>query len=136
MKEVEKLKSYIFWHRLSGNRSIFLHVNKFPCLKRYAERVLTLKDKAEYFYLDNMKRAYLTIPFYSIVTLDRFWKKVLRDVGFAYCVSRRAFFFTDFWSKNQVEQCWNRALKFVEELERRGFLDEEKKEKSRNSSLT
>jgi len=127
MRGLEKLKSYIFWHRLSGNRYLFLHVNKFPCLRRYAERLLTLKDKAEYFYLDNMKRSYRTIPFYVIATLDKFWKKVLRDVGFAYCITRGAFFFTDFWSKSQVEKSWDRALKFVEELERRGYLDEEEK---------
>jgi len=136
MREIEKLKSYIFWHRLSDKRSLFLHISKFPSLKEYAERVLSLKDQAEYFYLESTKRSYLTIPYYSIVTLDYFWKKILGDVGFAYCITRRAFFFTDFAKKNQVSKCWDRALKFIEELQRRGFLDEEKKEKSRDSSLT
>lgn len=133
MKEVEKLRSFIFWHKFLGSRYFFLHLSRFPSLKRYAERILTLRDQARYFYLDNRERAYLTIPYSSIVTLDRFWKEVFSDVGFGYCVTRRAFFFSDFQRKNRVVRCWDRALKFIEELERRGFLDEEEEEKSRDS---
>ena len=133
MREVEKLRSFIFWHKFLGSRYLFLHVRRFPCLKRYTERILTLRDQARYFYLDNRERAYLTIPYSSIVALDRFWKEVFSDVGFGYCVTRRAFFFVDIQSKTQVVRCWDRALKFVVELERRGLLDEEEEEKSRDS---
>jgi len=127
MKEIERLKSYIFWQRLTGSDHLFLHISKFPSLKKYAKRILTLKDRADYYYLDSLERSYLTIPYCLITSLDPFWKKVFKDLGFTYCITRRAFFFADFWATSCSGNCWDRALKFVEELERRGYLDEEEK---------
>jgi len=102
-------------HKLS-KKEIIIKVNDFPFLKPYANRIVENCRSKSFLARFGIgeKRRLRVISYFFISNLDTFWFEVLGRIGFCYFVNRRAFYFGF---------SWERALKFVKELERRGYLE-------------
>jgi len=139
MDEVERVKNFILWQRLLGRRCILLGVDDFPCLRYYALRIEHLPS--ETFLLGQPRQRCKAIPYWTIRKYDPFWKKVFPNVGFAFILSWKCFYFenNEDYQKPEEKYGWKIALRFIEELERRGFLDEkifEEEKEDRNTKST
>ena len=122
MDSYEKLLIFLEIARMQDCNQIQLSVEEFPCLQKYARRLerhlggsLTLLDKSPQF----------VIGYTEVLELDKFWNEVFGVVGFIYSLTHRSFLFRKCMYeglKDYVPNPVDRAIHFVKELRRRGYL--------------
>jgi len=118
----EKLLVYLEMLKLQNPSEVELTVNEFPCLKKYAVRLI---KNCRTSFSAFQKLPQFVIDYTEISNFDKFWRDVFGLVGFYFSVTKRTFIFKRTIISRYDEEVYNPvglALKFVKELKKRGYL--------------
>ena len=115
----EKLLVYLEMLKLQNPNEVELIVNEFPCLKKYAVRLI---KNCRTSFSAFQKLPQFVISYTEITDFDKFWKDTFGVVGFYFSVTKRTFVFRRTIISKHNDEMYNPvslALKFVKELKRR-----------------
>jgi len=118
----EKLLIYLEMKRIENPDEIELIIKEFPCLKKYAVRLI---KNCKVSFSAFQKLPQFVIDYVEITNFDRFWRDTLGIVGFYLSVTKGTFVFRRSMLLKCDGEIYNpvsQAIKFVEELKKRGFL--------------
>jgi len=118
----EKLLIYLEILKLQNPNEVELILNEFPCLKKYAVRLI---KNCRTSFSAFQKLPQFIIDYTEITSFDKFWRDTLGIVGFYFSVTKRTFVFRRTILLKCDEEMYNpvsQAIKFVKELKKRGYL--------------
>ncbi len=121
----QRLLTYLSMKKIENPHRVELSISDFPCLKKYANY---LRIHGMIFRFENEKEVHASIPYSNIIAIDSFWEAIFGDAGFLYDVASESFIFHTYRTignpsfYNPLPSAVDKALRFVRELKKRGYL--------------